>query len=161
MAKTAKMRVVRGKKGQKSSDFSVLGVILSPFTLVLGILAFVWNLIFRFPNQPAYVLGFIRLAFWLFLLWLPDYTELAKYSSNYSRMPEELQNQWLFYWPLWAGIAFFMAVYSFFVMFGLNSNTTTNSSYGEYHNIESMYQFIDGRLSSPGNRSKILKKLFD
>jgi hypothetical protein len=159
MAKYTKMRVVKGRK--KDNSLSGFEVILYPFVLFFNILLFIWNLLFRFPKQPAYLVGFMRFVIWVVILLLPDYTAMESYFANLSRTPEHLQDPWMMWMVPGLLIASLMTLYSFCVMLGLNSNTEYHGGYEEYTNIDSMMQFIDGRLSSPGNRGKVLRKLFD
>lgn len=150
------MRVVRG---EKSTNPSILNIVLSPFMLIIKLLMVVWNILFRFPNEPAHILGFIRLAFWAFIIIYPDFSEVSKYFTN---IPQgEPFNTWMVIRLLSIPFSLLMCLYSLGVMLGLHNGLEYKGDYGEYTNIDAMQRLIDGRLSSPGNRGKLLKKLFD
>ena len=149
MAKRTKMRVV--KKDVNSSNL-LTNILLSPFYLIYYVLM----ILFAPPTNPSPFLGFIRLMIWGYALWSPNYTELYKVTGDDTAVGL-FQN----YWPLFILFYGLMFIYAFVIFCGLTSNSKTNNSSNYHPNIDTTMQIIDGRLSSPGNRGKVLKKLFD
>lgn len=151
MAKRPKMKVV--KKGVNSSNVLTM-ILLSPFYLIY----YVVKILLAPPTSPSYFLGFIRLVVFGGAFWCLNWTEIMEIAdkSNYNTGMWLIDN-----WPIPFFALICLIIYSFCVFCGLNSNSTTNSPSNYYPNVDTTMQILDGRLSSPGNRGKFLKKVFD
>ncbi len=162
MIQNSKMRVVKnGKKNHKNTNDTPW--FLQPIMLIFKFITFLLMLLFGNPSRPAYLLGFIRLVIFGFTLYCMPFSWIADSTRDFASLSPQHSHEWLWVWYVGIFLNVLLILYNILIMFGITSNTVYNGGqYSDYTGIDTMMQLVDGRLSSnPGNRTKILKKLFD
>jgi len=147
-------------------------------------------LLMKFPSQPAYLLGILRLIFWGYIIYYLNsditthdglfhpYDSLPNNAlyygnsfSNFFGVASSLDGanahntggtSWLA--NLFVMIAILgsvvMFIFSFLVSIGINKNTTPGSS-RSYSNIETTMDILDSQLSSYENRKNFINNFIN